>query len=175
MHKTLRMMAMGNSKRENTPTFNALMRDPLMFLAFGFGSGLSRYVPGTMGTLACVPLYLLMAQTSFLIYLFITVVATLVGIYLCEHSAKKLGVHDHSGIVWDEFAGFFITMIAIPLSWQTLLAGFVLFRFFDMLKPWPISVADKKLGGGFGIMFDDVLAGGAAWACLYALVYTGVL
>jgi len=164
-----------NSKRENTPSFRELIQDPKLFLAFGFGSGLSPVIPGTMGTLACVPLYLLMVQTPLFVYVLISIVATIIGVYLCGYSAKKLGVHDHSGIVWDEFVGMWITMIAIPFNWPTLLVGFVLFRFFDMLKPWPISIADKKLAGGFGIMFDDVLAGFAAWACLFSLVKFGVL
>jgi phosphatidylglycerophosphatase A len=73
--------------------------------------------------------------------------------------------------VWDEFAGYFITMIAAPAGWQWIVIGFVLFRFFDILKPWPISLADKKLKGGFGIMFDDILAGLAALACMQILAH----
>jgi phosphatidylglycerophosphatase A len=78
-----------------------------------------------------------------------------------------MDVHDDSSIVWDEIAGMMITMLAVPLSWQTLLIGFVLFRFFDILKPWPISYLDKHVHGGFGIMIDDVLAGLFALGCVH--------
>jgi phosphatidylglycerophosphatase A len=80
-------------------------------------------------------------------------------------------VHDHPGIVWDEIAGFAITMLAVPLTWYWLLAGFVLFRFFDIVKPWPIREADHSLRGGLGIMLDDIIAGVFAGVVLYALNY----
>lgn len=137
-----------------------------MLLAFGLGSGLSRITPGTLGTLAAVPFYLLMVQLPLWLYLIIVGVAALVGNYLCGYAANKLGVHDHGGIVWDEFVGFWITMIAVPTGLYWLLAGFVLFRFFDMVKPWPISWFDRHIHGGFGIMFDDIIAGLMALACL---------
>ena len=144
---------------------------PQMCLAFGFGSGLSKYVPGTVGTLAAVPLYYLMAAyLSWQMYLVVVVVATLTGIYFCNYASRKLGVHDHSGIVWDEFVGFWITMLFVPLRWEWIIMGFMLFRFFDMLKPWPISLADRYIHGGFGIMFDDILAGLAALGCMQLLV-----
>lgn len=155
------------------PTLMELIKDPRLALAFGFGSGLSPIMPGTMGTLVALPFYWLMAPLDMWLYISIVVASIAVGIYLCGYSAKKMKVHDHPGIVWDEFSGMWITMIAIPLSWQTLLAGFVLFRIFDMLKPWPISLADKHIHGGFGIMFDDVLAGVFAWACLFGGVQLG--
>jgi len=144
---------------------------PQMFLAFGFGSGLSPVVPGTIGTLASVPLYFLLVQLDLWLYVSVVLAATILGVYLCGYTAKKLGVHDHSGIVWDEFVGFWITMIAVPFQWEWVVIGFVLFRFFDMFKPWPISWIDKKVHGGFGIMIDDVVAGIAAWACVHLLVY----
>ena len=93
-----------------------------------------------------------------------------VGVYLCQYTTDALGVHDHSGIVWDEFVGFWITMIAAPLSWKWILLGFVLFRIFDILKPWPVKLADAKLKGGLGIMLDDVLAGLYALACLQLIL-----
>jgi phosphatidylglycerophosphatase A len=92
------------------------------------------------------------------------------GVYICDTSATRLGVHDHPGIVWDEIAGFAITMLAVPLTWYWLLAGFVLFRFFDIVKPWPIREADHSLKGGLGIMLDDVIAGVFAGVILYALM-----
>lgn len=154
----------------NNPTFSQLLRDPRLFLAFGFGSGLSRIMPGTCGTLASLPVYFLLSHLHWSLYAIAVVVSFFVGNYLCGYAAKKMKVHDHGGIVWDEFVGMWITLFLVPGIWQWVLVGFLLFRFFDMVKPWPISVADKKLTGGFGIMFDDVLAGVAAWICLQLLL-----
>jgi phosphatidylglycerophosphatase A len=140
-----------------------LLRNPLHLLSLGLGSGLAPVAPGTWGTLVAVPLYLLLARLPLTYYLVAVVLAFIAGVYLCGYTSAALGVHDHSGIVWDEFVGFWITMIAVPATWQWILAGFVLFRLFDIVKPWPVRVADTKMKGGFGIMFDDVLA------ALYAL------
>lgn len=129
------------------------------FLAFGFGSGAAPKAPGTFGTLMAIPLYLLLAQLPLWAYVVALVVSFAVGIYLCEQTSKDMGVHDHGGIVWDEFVGFWIAMTALPFHWAWILAGFVLFRLFDILKPWPISWLDKRVHGGLGIMIDDVLAG----------------
>lgn len=146
-----------------------MLLNPIHFLSLGFGSGLSPYAPGTMGTLVAIPLYLLLSQLELLTYSIVVVAGFLIGIYLCDKTSKALGVHDHSGIVWDEFIGYWITMIAIPaVTWQWILAGFVLFRFFDIAKPWPVKVADKRVPGGFGIMLDDLLAGLYALACIQA-------
>lgn len=136
-----------------------VLRDPVLLLAFGFGSGLAPKAPGTAGTLAAVPLYLLLTPLSAVGYLAVVLVVALAGIWICGSASRKLGSHDHPGIVWDEFAGFLVTMIPASGSWVSLVAGFVLFRLFDIWKPWPISVADKKVGGGLGIMLDDLLAG----------------
>jgi phosphatidylglycerophosphatase A len=144
-----------------------MLLNPIHLLSLGFGSGLSPYAPGTMGTLVAIPLYLLLSQLELLTYLIVVVAGFLIGIYLCDKTSKALGVHDHSGIVWDEFIGYWITMIAIPaVTWQWILAGFVLFRLFDIAKPWPVKVADKRVPGGFGIMLDDLLAGLYALACI---------
>ncbi|HUV21449.1 MAG TPA: phosphatidylglycerophosphatase A [Gammaproteobacteria bacterium] len=141
-----------------------LLRNPLHFLSLGFGSGLSPFAPGTCGTVVAIPLYLLLAQLPFWYYLLAIAVAFAIGVYLCGYTSAALGEHDHSGIVWDEFVGFWITMIAVPVTWQWILAGFVLFRLFDIVKPWPVKIADAKMKGGFGVMFDDLLA------ALYALI-----
>lgn len=159
-------------KRPQAVDPKLIFQSPNMLLAFGFGSGLSPVIPGTMGTLAAVPFYLLLVQLPWFGYAALVIAAMIWGNYLCGYAAKKLGVHDHSGIVWDEFVGLWITLFLIPLSWQNVLLGFALFRFFDMVKPWPISWVDKHAKGGFGIMVDDVIAGAAAWLCLQAwLVY----
>lgn len=133
--------------------------DPIQLLAVGFGSGLMPKAPGTFGTLAAIPFFLCLSLLTPLFYALTVLFLSVVGIYICGKAAEAVGVHDHGAIVWDEFIGYFITMFMIPLSWQSVLVGFILFRVFDILKPWPISLADKKLHGGFGIMFDDVLAG----------------
>ncbi len=146
-----------NPKIENLN--QQVLSSPVHFLAFGFGSGLAPFAPGTFGTVAAIPLYLLMQGLSLPIYLLITAVVCVVGIWICGRSSELLGVHDHSGIVWDEFAGYFVTMIAAPPGWLWIIIGFALFRLFDIWKPWPISVLDKQVHGGLGIMVDDILAG----------------
>ena len=143
----------------SNPTAKTIFTSPIHFLAFGFGSGLSPIAPGTMGTLAVIPIYLLMQPLSLLSYIIFTLFISIVGIWICGASSQKLGVHDHGGIVWDEFAGYLITMIAAPQGWLWVVIGFVLFRIFDIWKPWPIRVIDKQVAGGLGIMLDDVLAG----------------
>lgn len=148
---------------------NTVFKSPVHFLAFGFGSGLAPFAPGTFGTLAAIPLYWVLSLFPLGFYLTIVLVAAIAGIWICGESAKRLGVHDHSGIVWDEFVGFWITMIAAPSGLSWVLVGFVLFRIFDIWKPWPIYIVDDKIHGGFGIMLDDVLAG------IYALVVMQIL
>lgn len=147
------------------------LRNPVHFLAFGFGSGLARKMPGTFGTLAALPLVVLLSMyTSLSFYLAATVLASVLGIWICGKTADDMQVHDNSSIVWDEIAGMLITMLAVPITWQSLLIGFLLFRFFDILKPWPISYLDKHVHGGFGIMADDILAGVCSLAGLHILL-----
>jgi len=148
-----------------------VLTSPVHFLAFGFGSGLAPIAPGTFGTLAAIPLFLLMQTLTLSVYLSVTAIVCIIGIWICGKSSEKLGVHDHSGIVWDEFAGYFITMIAAPSGWLWIVIGFALFRLFDIWKPWPISVLDKQVHGGLGIMVDDILAGFFAFVCLQIIAY----
>jgi len=145
------------------------LSNPFHFLALGFGSGLAPKAPGTFGTLAALPLYWLMMDLTLSVYIAITLVITVVGFWICDRTAKDMQVHDHGAIVWDEVAGMLITMIAAPVSITSLVIGFALFRFFDILKPWPIKWLDKHVHGGFGIMIDDVLAGVFAAICLQAI------
>jgi|TARA_B110000977_G_C10992173_1_gene460364 phosphatidylglycerophosphatase A len=147
-----------------TVSAREILSNPIHCLAFGFGSGLAPKAPGTFGTLLAVPLYLLLSQLSLLPYILVVVIAFAIGIYLCGRTATDLGVHDHPGIVWDEFVGFWITMIAAPAGWLWVVIGFILFRLFDIWKPWPIRFFDKNVESGLGIMIDDVLAG------IYALL-----
>ena len=146
------------------------LRKPSHLLAFGFGSGLAPYAPGTFGTLVGIPFFMLVSAVSLPIYLVLTALMFLVGVVVCERCSRDLGVHDHGGIVWDEIVGFLVTMIAVPLEWHWLLSGFLLFRFFDILKPWPIRWFDRHVSGGFGIMLDDVIAGLFALGCQHLLI-----
>jgi len=148
-----------------------LLKNPVHFLALGFGSGLAPKAPGTFGTLMAVLIYLAIKDLELSLFLSIVTFVTIVGVFICERSSKLLGVHDHPGIVWDEFAGFFITMIAVPFDWLWLLLGFILFRFFDIVKPWPIKAVDAKMPGGLGIMMDDVIAGVFAGLCLHSIIW----
>ena len=158
-----------NKKPTQQELNKAVISSPVHLLAFGFGSGLSPFAPGTFGTLAAVLLYLPMQYLSLLNYCIVVALVCAVGIWICGRSSEMLGVHDHGGIVWDEFAGYFITMIAAPAGWQWIVVGFVLFRIFDILKPWPIKWADTKVEGGLGIMLDDILAGFISLAILQIL------
>lgn len=141
------------------PTFRALLRRPDHLLAFGLGAGLFPRAPGTAGTLVAVPLVLAMSALPTMAYLAVTVLMFFAGIWLCGRTATDLGVHDHSGIVWDEIVGYLVTVAWVPREGLWLVAGFVLFRLFDIWKPWPISVLDRRVKGGLGIMLDDLLAG----------------
>ncbi|MBL4583594.1 MAG: phosphatidylglycerophosphatase A [Pseudomonadales bacterium] len=140
-------------------------------LAFGFGSGLAPFAPGTAGTVAAIPLFLLLNMLPAELYLAACALTFVVGIPICGASAKALGVKDHSGIVWDEFVGFWVTMAFAPSGWIWLVLGFAFFRLFDIAKPWPISWVDRNVGGGFGIMLDDLLAGLLAAASLAFISY----
>ena len=146
-------------------------KNPIHLLAFGLGSGAAPVAPGTFGTLAAVPLYLLVQPLNTLNYLLLVVALFVVGIWLCDQTSRDLGVHDHGGIVWDEWVGFLFTMWMAPQGWYWLLAGFILFRLFDILKPWPIGWLDRQVSGGMGIMLDDLLAGLFGFVLLQAAAY----
>ncbi len=152
---------------------NPNLKNPIHLLAFGLGSGLAPKAPGTFGTLAAIPLWWLLLQgTPTWAYMAVLASGFAFGVWICEKTSQDLGVHDHGGIVFDEWIGLWLTLIWLPwgdnlahnLAW--LSAGFVAFRFFDILKPWPIRWLDAKVHGGFGIMIDDLIAGFFALACL---------
>ena len=140
------------------------------WLAFGFGSGLLPKAPGTWGTLVGIPLFLLLAPLPLVGYLLATLALFGLGVWVCDKTGRELGVHDHGAIVWDEVVGYLVTMTAVPANWQWLLAGFLLFRLFDILKPWPIRWLDRRVGGGLGVMVDDVAAGVMAWIVLQIML-----
>jgi phosphatidylglycerophosphatase A len=143
-------------------------RDPVHLLAFGFGAGAVPKAPGTAGTLVAMPLWLLASGLPLWAYVGLTAAAFAAGVWLCGRAAAELGVHDHPGIVWDEIVGFLVTMTAAPAGPIWVVTGFVLFRGFDILKPWPINRLDARVRGGLGIMVDDLVAGLYAFVTLQA-------
>lgn len=146
-----------------------LYRSPVLLLAFGFGAGLTPRAPGTVGTLVAIPIYLLLARLPVSAYLLSVMLISLAGVWICREASRRLGVHDHPGIVWDEIAGFLVTMLPVAPDWIWIAVGFGLFRLFDIWKPWPISWVDRRLSGGTGIMLDDLLAGALAAVILFLL------
>jgi phosphatidylglycerophosphatase A len=148
------------------------LKKPIHWIGFGFGSGLLSPAPGTWGTLAGLGLFLLIASFDipYLIYGF-TIFSILVGNAICGITARDLNVHDHPGIVWDEIAGIFVTLALFPVHWHYWLPGFLLFRLFDIWKPYPIRWLDQHVDGGFGIMIDDIIAGIWASLSLFALIF----
>lgn len=145
----------------------------IVFCGVGFGSGLAPKAPGTFGSafaLLFIPAWLAL---GFFNSVLIIVLMSLLGIYLCGRTAELMGVHDDGRIVWDEFAGQSISFLPLvylgQMNWLWVLVGFALFRLFDVWKPWPIRVVDRRIHGGFGIMLDDIIAG--IWAALCILIY----
>lgn len=149
------------------------LKNPVHLLAFGLGSGLAPRAPGTFGTLAALPFWWLLLQgVPTLPYLGVLIAGFALGVVICELTSRDLGVHDHGGIVWDEWIGVWITLLWLPQGqgfWADaawLAAAFAVFRFFDIVKPWPIRWLDTRVAGGFGIMIDDVIAGLFGWAVI---------
>ncbi|KAA6187836.1 phosphatidylglycerophosphatase A [Thiohalocapsa marina] len=139
------------------------------WLAYGFGAGLSPQAPGTVGTLVAVPIYLLLSQLPLLLYLLVLAVMIGVGVWACTETAREIGSDDPPAIVWDEVVGFLVAMMAAPAGWVWVITGFLLFRLFDIYKPWPVSAADGGARGGVGIMLDDIIAGLMSFAVLQCL------
>lgn len=157
---------MTTSVKQLRPTAGEVLRDPVLLLAFGLGSGLAPRAPGTAGSLLGIALVPLVALLPLGYYLVVVAVAAVAGIAICGAAATKLGVHDHGGIVFDEIVGVWLAVAGFPATWPWLVAGFLIFRFFDIVKPWPISWLDRRVHGGLGIMVDDLLAGAFTWLVL---------
>lgn len=151
------------------------MRRPVHLLAFGFGSGLLPRAPGTFGTLVAIPVYLMLQPLSLLYYGLILLLGFIAGVWICQRTSEDLGVHDHGGIVWDEIVGYLIGMTFAPSGWSWIVIGFLFFRLFDILKPWPIRWIDQRVEGGLGIMLDDMLAGLYTAVVIFLLSLTGWL
>ena len=155
--------------RVPNPSFRELLTNPVQLAAFGFGSGLSPWAPGTVGTLVAAAIWFVLPAQAFPYNLLLPTAATLAGTWICGRSAERLGGGDHPGIVWDEFAGCWITLALVPAGWLWALGGIALFRLLDIFKPWPIKWLDRNLKGGAGIMLDDVVAAIIAGLCMQSL------
>ena len=142
--------------------------DPVHFLAFGFGTGLAPFAPGTFGSLPGMLLFWLTLGFGTYVQFVVAAAIAVVGVWVCGESARRIGVHDHGGIVWDEIAGMYLTLLAAPVSVTGWVLAFVFFRLMDIVKPWPIRDLDHRLRGGAGIMLDDLAA------ALYAAVLLGI-
>ncbi|MFT3790094.1 MAG: phosphatidylglycerophosphatase A [Rudaea sp.] len=154
----------------------ALLRDPAGWIACGFGSGLSPVAPGTAGSLAALLPWLMLRELAPALYAAALALGFALGVWACARAVRALRVDDPGCVVWDEFVGQWIALLPLswtPFAWWQPIAGFALFRLFDIAKPWPVSWADAKLKGGFGIMFDDALAG--VYAALALMVLTRVV
>ena len=128
-------------------------------MATWFGSGKIGKAPGTMGTIAALPIALILHSGGSLLQMGFSVFFLPFSIWICEMYERAGHTHDSKEVVIDEVLGFVISVTWLPLTWQTYLYGFLLFRFFDILKPFPISLIDKKVKGGVGVVADDVVAG----------------
>ncbi len=158
-------------KQSQHVLFKKVWHEPAFFIAFGFGSGLMPKAPGTWGTLVAIPMYLLLANAPWPIYLIFTLIAFILGVFVSNKVSQALGEHDYKGIVWDEIVGFLITMFLAPKGFIWVILGFLLFRLFDILKPQPIKWVDERVTGGLGIMLDDVLAAIFAWIIIQLLAW----
>jgi phosphatidylglycerophosphatase A len=150
----------------------ALLASPAGWLACGFGSGLAPVAQGTFGSLAAILPWLLLRQLSLPLNILVIVLGFAIGVWACDIAGRALGVDDHRSLVWDEFVGQWIALVpALLAPWWAVIAGFALFRLFDVWKPWPIRWLDRHLKGGLGVMVDDVAAGVFAAVVLLALLH----
>ncbi len=157
-----------------TAVANRFVRRLVRFFAMGFGAGAMPVAPGTFGTLVAIPIYLLLSMLSAGAYIGVTLLMFGIGVWLCQVAQQDLGEADHPGIVWDEIVGYLVTMFLAPSGWLWIVAGFLLFRLFDIWKPFPIRLLDQRVHGGLGIMLDDALAGIYASVVLQLLIRSGV-
>lgn len=155
--------------RQDAEVRRVALRTPTGFFALGFGAGLSRYAPGTAGTLVAVPVAVLLKQLPMPLFWLVLVILFAAGIALCGAAARMLQQEDPGSIVWDEIVGYCLCVALLPLAWPWWLGAFVAFRFFDIIKPWPIRVLERRVGGGLGIMLDDIVA------AFYAMLLLGGL
>ncbi len=157
------------------PIPKSVWRNPLHFIAFGFGTGALPIAPGTFGTLVAIPIYLLLHLLTLQFYLGVTLLIMLASMWICERVSNDIGVRDHQGMCLDEIAGFLFAMIGVPFGWGWIAAAFILFRIFDIVKPWPINWLDQNIHGGVGMILDDVAAGIASCLILLCVHHLSLL
>lgn len=157
-------------KKNTAIDFTSIWNNPLHFIACGFGIGTFPIAPGTAATLATIPLCIILSRYNIWIYSVIVAIMVIMGVWLCGKTNKDFGTEDHPAAVWDEIACFPACFIALPMHWHAIVLGFVLFRFFDIIKPGPIGWIDRRIHGGIGVMLDDLAAAAATWIVL-ALIY----
>ncbi len=155
----------------SSPSAKTVFTRPDYLIAYGFGSGLMPKAPGTAGSALAHILFIPISFLPVVAQLVVIVLGLALGIYVSTRVARELELKDPGGIVWDEFIGMWIALLWLPDHWIWYLVAFALFRFFDILKPWPVNLVDKQLEGGAGIMLDDVVAGLYALAALQLTAY----
>lgn len=158
--------------RPRRPTA-ALLRDPACALALGFGAGLAPRAPGTCGALLGLPLAAALTLLPVAMAVLVLGVLSALGVWCCARAGQRLGVSDHPAIVWDEVVGMALALLAVPFGWWQYLLGFALFRLFDIVKPWPVGAIDRQVGGGLGVMLDDLAAGVLAGVTLQLITLAG--
>lgn len=156
---------------KNKQPFGNIWHNPVHIIACGFGIGLIPVAPGTFATCAAVLLYLFLIKLPLWCYILITLILILIGIPLCGITNRDFGTDDHPAAVWDEIATFPVVMIGIPFTWYYLLLGFILFRFFDIVKPSFIGWIDHHIHGGLGVMLDDLAAAICSLIILHLLTF----
>lgn len=157
------------------PTFRLLVSHPAHFISLGFGAGLAPKAPGTVGSFVAWALYAVLQNSIPFVFAAwvpaaVLLAAFFIGAACIARTGAALGEVDHGGIVWDEFVAVWLVLALIPATWPWQLAGVLVFRFFDILKPWPINLADARFKNGLGVMFDDLLAAGYSLLCLHAVL-----
>lgn len=152
------------------PPPHSLWTNPIHFIACGFGIGSFPFFPGTMATLVAVPLVMMLSHLNHYFYLTVCALFFVIGTYCCDLTNRDFKTDDHPAACFDEIAAFPVVMFAVPITWYFLLMGFVLFRFFDIVKPNPIRWIDKNVHGGFGVMLDDIVAAIFSWIILQGIV-----
>jgi phosphatidylglycerophosphatase A len=151
-------LTISTDKRGTIPA-GFLTRHPAHFIALGFGSGLVPVIPGTAGTALAYPIFLLLfGSIGFWVQFAIVAILFALGVWSCAIAGQNLGIADHGAFVWDEVVAMLLVLMFTPIGWGWYLSAFIIFRAMDMLKPYPIRLADRKIKNGFGVMFDDLLA-----------------
>lgn len=171
MFSKLKAISIFKTKRDYTvpPIPESVWKNPWHFIAFGFGTGCIPVAPGTFGTLIAIPLYLYLTTYSQTFYLIFLLAFIAFSMWLSEKVSREINVQDHQGMNIDEIAGFLVTMFHAPYGWGWIILGVILFRIFDILKPWPIKQVDERMHGGVGVVLDDVLAG------IYSLIIIQII